>query len=140
MNINQYARMKLNFIVLEKSYSIYKFKRESVLPDWIYSSDFYSITKTDDELSVIALQTELMSEDTICSRDWRILKIEGPLDFSLVGIIAEISKIFKERKISIFTISTYDTDYILVKQKDLKASISALKEKGHNILIEKNNK
>jgi hypothetical protein len=130
--------MKLKFRVLEESYSIYKFKRESVLPDWIYSSDFYSITRTEDELSVIALQTELISEDTICNRDWRILKIEGPLDFSLVGIIADISKIFKDRKISIFAISTYDTDYILVKEKDLNAGINALKEKGHNISKENN--
>jgi len=127
----------LNFIVLAKKYSIIKFRIDSVLPDWIYSSDFYSITKTKEELSVIAIQTDFISEDILCSRDWRILKIAEPLDLSLIGIIAEVSEIFKEKKISIFTISTYDTDYILVKQKDLSIGIKALREKRHIISIEK---
>jgi hypothetical protein len=122
---------------LAKKYSIIKFRIDSVLPDWIYSSDFYSITKTKEELSVIAIQTDFISEDILCSRDWRILKIAEPLDLSLIGIIAEVSEIFKEKKISIFTISTYDTDYILVKQKDLSIGIKALREKRHIISIEK---
>jgi hypothetical protein len=128
--------MIMKFIVLRGKYSIYKFKNESVLPDWIYSSDFYSVTKTKDELSVIALQTELFSEDIVRSNDWRIFKIEGPLDFSLAGIIADIAAIFKEKKIPIFTISTYETDYILVKQKDLSAGMKALRDKGHLISTE----
>jgi len=126
----------MNFTVLRGKYSIYKFKYQSVLPDWIYSSDFYSVTKTKDELSVIALQTELISEDIVCSNDWKIFKIEGSLDFSLVGIIADISAILKEKKIPIFTISTYETDYILVKQKDLSAGMKALRDKGHLISAE----
>ncbi|MGD0754514.1 MAG: ACT domain-containing protein [Bacteroidales bacterium] len=128
--------MIMNFTVLRGKYSIYKFKYQSVLPDWIYSSDFYSVTKTKDELSVIALQTELISEDIVCSNDWKIFKIEGSLDFSLVGIIADISAILKEKKIPIFTISTYETDYILVKQKDLSAGMKALRDKGHLISAE----
>ena len=128
--------MMMNFIVLRGKYSIYKFKNQSVLPEWIYSSDFYSVTKTKDELSVIAFQTESISEDIVCSNDWRIIKIEGPLDFSLVGIIADIAAIFKEKKIPIFTISTYETDYILVKQKDLSAGMKALRDKGHLISAE----
>ena len=107
-----------------------------MLPDWIYSSDFYSITQTTDEISVIATQTNFDLEDVIKSEDWRIFKIVGPLDFSLIGIISEVSKIFKQIKISIFTISTYDTDYILVKQKDLNSGIEALIEKGHKVSIE----
>lgn len=89
-----------------------------------------------DELSVIAIQTSFDLDDIIKSEDWRIFKIVGPLDFSLIGIIAEVSKIFKETNISIFTISTYDTDYILVKQKDLDLGIEALREKGHKVSIE----
>ena len=127
----------MNLIVLAKKYSIYRFKNDCVLPDWIYLSDFYSITKTKDELSVITIQTKLISENIACNKDWRILKIVGPLDFSLTGIIADISNILKEKKISIFTISTYDTDYIMVKQKDLNIGIKALKNKGYKISLEK---
>ena len=126
----------MNLIVLKKKYSIYKFKSGCVLPDWIYLSDFYSITKTKDELSVIAIQTDSISEKITCSKDWRILKVDGPLDFSLIGIIADISIILKEKKISIFTISTYDTDYILVKQNKLNIGIKALRDKKYTISLE----
>jgi hypothetical protein len=128
--------MILDFIVLAKKYSIYRFRKDSILPDWIYSSDFYSITQTKDELSVIATQTSFDLDNIIKSEDWRIFKIVGTLDFSLIGIIADVSKIFKEINISIFSISTYDTDYILVKQKDLNSGIEALREKGHNVSVE----
>jgi uncharacterized protein len=127
----------MNLIVLKKKYSIYKFKHDYVLPERIYLSDFYSITKTKDELSVITVQSDLMPEIIACSKDWKILKIIGPLDFSLVGVIADISVILKEKKISIFTISTYDTDYILVKQNKLNVAIKALRDKEYVISIEK---
>jgi hypothetical protein len=126
----------MNLIVLKKRYSIYKFKSDCVLPGWVYLSDFYSITKTKDELSVIAIQTDSISEKITCSKDWRILKVDGPLDFSLIGIIADISIILKEKKISIFTISTYDTDYILVKQNKLNIGIKALRDKKYTISLE----
>ena len=127
----------MNLIILKKRYSIYKFKSDCVLPGWVYLSDFYSITKTKDELSVIAIQTDSISEKITCSKDWRILKVVGPLDFSLIGIIAGISIILKEKKISIFTISTYDTDYILVKQNKLNIGIKALRDNKYIISIEK---
>jgi len=126
----------MHLILLNNKYSIYKFKNECVLPSWIYSSDFYSITRTRDEISVVASETDLVSDNIICNKDWRIIKVEGPLDFSLVGIIAELSSVFKKKNISIFTISTYDTDYILVKQKDINTGIQALTEHGHTISLE----
>ena len=126
----------MNLIILKKRYSIYKFKSDCVLPGWVYLSDFYSITKTKDELSVIAIQTDSISEKITCSKDWRILKVDGPLDFSLICIIADISIILKEKKISIFTISTYDTDYILVKQNKLNIGIKALRDKKYTISLE----
>lgn len=119
----------MKIIVLDKKYSVYRFEVNSVLPDWICLSDFYSITKTEDEISVVTEQTDQILGNTPCSKNWRIPKVVGPLDFSLVGIIADISAILKDAKISIFTISTYDTDYILLKQKDLKTGIEALTAK-----------
>ena len=126
----------MNLIILKKRYSVYKFKSDCVLPGWVYLSDFYSITKTKDELSVIAIPPDSISEKITCSKDWRILKVDGPLDFSLIGIIADISIILKEKKISIFTISTYDTDYILVKQNKLNIGIKALRDKKYTISLE----
>ncbi len=126
----------MNLILLKDNYSINKFPIESTLPNWVYSSDFYSITKTKDELSVVTLQSHSNHEKNITSKNWRILKITGPLDLSLIGVISEISSILKNAGISVFTISTYDTDYILVKQNDLDRGIDALKENGHSILFE----
>ncbi len=128
--------MTLNFTVSAKKYSICKFNVGSVLPDLIYLSDFYSITKTNDEISVVAEQTDFRSDVIVCSNGWRILKISGPLDFSHIGILAEISDIFRERKIPIFVISTYDTDHIMVKHEDINSGINALRENGHTISIE----
>lgn len=126
----------MNIKVLRNTYSIYQFKIHSRLPEWISSSDFYSITKSCDELSVVAMQNDSTSESVKSDRDWRILKITGPLSFSLVGIIADISNILKEKKIPIFVISSYETDYILVKQRKLDASVKALEEKGYIISSE----
>jgi hypothetical protein len=127
----------MNLIVLADKYSIYKFKRNCILPDWIYLSDFYSITRTKDELSVIAVQNGSVPGAIICSADWRIIKIAGPLDLFLIGVIAGISHILKEKRIPIMTIATYDTDYFMVHQKDLNTAIAALQEKGHRISAEK---
>lgn len=128
--------MNLTFILLSDKYSIYRFRREAILPDWIYSSEFYSITQTTDELSVIATQSEIILDNAVINNDWRILKIAGPLDFSLIGIIADVSGIFKKKRISIFAISTFDTDYIMIKEKDLNPGLEALRENGHKISIE----
>jgi hypothetical protein len=125
-----------NLKVLQKKFSILKFQPDSVLPDWIYLSDFYSITKTQEELSVVTAQPDSFSENIKCSKDWRVLKIVGPLDFSLIGVIAEISNILKDARVAIFTISTYNTDYILVRQKDLDITIKALRDKYYNITID----
>ena len=121
----------MNFKVLAGKYAIYKFAIGSVLPERTCSGDFYSITKTIDELSVVARQGDVIEGYMECNRDWRIVRIEGSLDFSLVGIIADISVIFKKKNIAIFTISTYDTDYFLIKQKDLDIGIQALIENNH---------
>jgi hypothetical protein len=123
----------MTITILENTYSIYQFDVNSELPQWIYQSEFYSVTRTRDEISVVAIQTDV-SAGIKCSRDWKILKVEGPLDFSLVGIIAGISNVLKDKGISIFTISTYDTDYILLGGKDLNEGIYALEENGYIIV------
>jgi hypothetical protein len=129
--------MHLTLIILKDIYTIYKFKPDSDIPDWIKNSDFYSVTKTKDELSVVSKQIDLLTETQGINKDWTILRIQGPLDFSLIGIIAEISGILEEAKISIFTISTYDTDFILVKNKNLIKAIDSIKANGHKIKYEK---
>lgn len=130
--------MILDFTLLKGEYSIYRFRRDSPIPEWIFDSDFYSVTRTSDELSIISKPVDLIiGIDIKINNHWRILKINGVLELSLIGIIATVSTILKENKIPIFTVSTFDTDYILVKDRDLNKTVAALRHAGHKILTEK---
>jgi hypothetical protein len=128
--------MQLNFEILKDKYAIYRFKSDVNIPSWISDSDFYSVTKTKDELSIVCKQHNPLANTSDINNDWKILKLKGPLNLSLVGIIAEVSGILKESEISIFTISTYETDYILVKNQDLSKAIDSLKANGHKVSYE----
>ena len=126
--------MILEFKILKDLYTIYRFRKDSIVPDWIYDSEFYSVTRTQDELSIICKNSDIAAgPDVKLDKLWRILKITGPLDLFLIGIIADISSRLKESKIPIFIISTFDTDYILVKDHDLDKTITVLKDSGHKI-------
>ncbi len=124
--------MQLNLEVLKGTFAVCRFKNTTPIPDWSYYGDFYSITKTKDELSVVCLQENIGSAEKI-EKDWKILKVKGPVDFSLVGIVANLSKILAEGEISIFVVSTFDTDYILVKEENLEKAIELLSKAGHTL-------
>ena len=93
--------------------------------------DFFFICRTDEEVSLVC-QTENVPKETTNREDgWRAFRFEGTLDFSLVGILSKVSGILAEEKISIFVTSTYNTDYVLVKAKDLERAVKALEEAGY---------
>lgn len=123
----------LTMKLLEGKYGVCRLDENALFPDWANNSDFFSITRTSDELSVVCSQDNIPSE-VKCERDWGILKIEGPLDFSLVGILASISAILAKADISIFAVSTYDTDYILVKNKDVISAIQVLGDERYEVI------
>jgi len=123
---------KLNLTLLETRFGVCRLEEDSSRPDWADSSEFCSITRTAEELSIVCPEENIPSE-IICEKDWKCLKVEGPLDFSLIGILARISNLLAEETISIFVISTYDTDYILVKEDDVRAAIEKLSENGYEI-------
>jgi hypothetical protein len=122
----------LKFIVIQPSFTIYRLEPDAHIPKSVFDSTFYFISKTDEELSIVVPDT-VKIEQGRSDPDWRALKVAGPLDFSLTGILSEIGTILAEGKISIFAISTFDTDYILVKSEDLKKAKSALAAAGHSI-------
>ena len=123
--------------ILENIFTIHHFPSNHEIPNHVYESQFYSISKTDDELSIICdSTTKLNSEKS--EPDWSCIKVVGPLDFSLTGILAEISTVLAKAEISIFAISTFDTDYILVKSEKLSIAKKALLAYGYNFCIQKN--
>ena len=97
-------------------------------------SDFYFIGKTDEELSLVC-KTEDTPQDTVERDDgWRCFRIQGVLDFSLIGILSKLSGILAEHKIGIFAVSTYNTDYILVKEENFERALNVLASEGYNIV------
>ena len=97
-------------------------------------SDFYFIGKTDEELSLVC-KTEDTPQNTVERDDgWRGFRIQGILDFSLIGILAKLSGILAEHKIGIFALSTYNTDYILVKENNYELALSVLASEGYTVV------
>lgn len=123
---------KLKISLLKERLSVCRLSADDYIPDWALNSKVFSITKTYDELSIVC-DEELVPKDIKHEGNWRALKIEGPLDFSLVGILSRISSILAERSVSIFAVSTYDTDYILVKGNNINNAIQALEDNGYEI-------
>lgn len=99
------------------------------------SDEFLFIGKTDEELSLVCT-TEFAPEVTLEREDgWRGFRIEGVLDFSLVGILSQISGLLAGNDIGIFAVSTYNTDYILTKEENFDRALQILKEGGYHIVV-----
>ena len=106
----------------------------SQLSDINTDSDFYFIGKTDEEISLVC-KTEDTPQNTVEREDgWRGFRIQGVLDFSLIGILSKLSGILAEHKIGIFAVSTYNTDYILVKEENFERALAALKSEGYMVV------
>ena len=123
---------KLKIRLLQGTYAVCQIKDTENILKCFDEKDFFSITKTEDEISVVMLQDKI-SSDVKVEKDWRILKVEGTLDFSLIGILAKISEILAKNSISIFVISTFNTDYILVKEEKMEKAILVLSEDDYEI-------
>jgi hypothetical protein len=106
---------------------------DAPVPAWASAaSGFVTISRTREELSITAVQSTVPPE-TRCERDYRGLRVRGPLPLDLIGILAAIAEPLAQAGLSIFAISTFDTDYVLVKARDLEAAVSALQRAGHRV-------
>lgn len=90
----------------------------------------WSVTRTPHELSLV-LAESAVQHGWKAERGWRCLVVEGPLDFSLIGIMASLATPLAEAEVSLFAVSTYDTDYVLVREENLERAIAALRDAGH---------
>ena len=99
-----------------------------------FSEEYCFLGKTDQELSLVC-RTDHVPANTVEREDgWRAFRIQGVLDFSLIGILAKISALLAEQSIGIFAVSTYNTDYVFTKQKDFEKALTALEQAGYEIL------
>ena len=120
--------------LLPETFAICRLGAGSPLPQWLQTDHFFSITGTPDELSLVC-SAEFVPVDVQVDCGWRCLKLQGPFEFSLTGILNSVTVPLAEANIGIFAISTYDTDYVLVKEQSLKQSLSVLTEAGHTLHV-----
>jgi hypothetical protein len=117
---------------LDNKYSVYKFDPEYTVNINILPEEFISITRTKDELSIVAQQNKY-SDFIKVENNWKMLKINGILDFALIEILSKISTVLAKEDISIFVISTYNTDYIIINEKDIEKAIEVLLKNGYKV-------
>lgn len=103
------------------------------ISDLDLSKEFYFIGRTDEEISLVCKTEDTPANTTECDDGWKAFRIEGVLDFSLIGILSKISGILADNKIGIFAVSTYNTDYILVKAENFDKAMTVLGEAGYTV-------
>lgn len=98
------------------------------------NDEYCFIGKTDEEISLVCEESSIPSDCIECEKGWKAFKIKGTLDFALMGILAKIATLLAENNISIFAISTYNTDYILVKKDSFRNAITVMKENNYKVI------
>lgn len=98
------------------------------------NNEFYFIGKTDEEISLVCITADAPKNAIERDDGWKCFRIQGSLDFSLTGIISEISSTLAENHIAIFAVSTYNTDYVLVKKESFEKSLELLAQQGYSVI------
>lgn len=118
----------MNLKILENNFSVCKINDVKEVP---LENEFVFLGKTDEEISLVC-PTKVVPDQTNAREDgWKGFRIQGELDFSLIGILSKISALLAEHKIGIFVISTFNTDYVLVKEENLSAAVQVLSDAGY---------
>lgn len=127
-----YHTVMLTLFLSPDEMTVARLPADAPIPAWAMAAPFFSITRTPDELSILcpAAQTPAGIR---AERGWRCLQVAGPLDFSLVGVLASLLSPLREAGVSVFVLSTYDTDYVLVKETHLSRALASLRAAGHEI-------
>ena len=118
--------------LLEERLAVSRLEPDAPVPGWA-RGEFVSITRTPEELSVVCAEAALPADAPQAELGWRALQVAGPLDFELTGILSSISQPLADAECSLFALSTYDTDYVLVREADLERAIEALEDAGHSV-------
>ena len=119
--------------ILDNKLKVVKLKPNEIVPEIVYKQEFYSITKTDEELSIV-VNEDVNILSNVVEDNWKAIKIVGTLDFALIGILSKISTILAQAEISIYALSTYNTDYILVKDDKLEKAIKVLEKNEYKFI------
>jgi hypothetical protein len=122
----------LLFLVLNDTFAVCRLDSEAPVPPWATAGGFFSISRTAEELSVVCRQ-EAVPEGVLSERGWRCLRVAGTIPFSAVGVLASLTAPLADVGVSVFAVSTFDTDYLLVKEADFEKAAAALRQQGHEV-------
>jgi uncharacterized protein len=123
---------QLLLTVFPGAYAIARFAPDENISFEYTGSCFYTVSKTEQELSLVC-EERFVTADVKAERGRRLIRVDSTLTFSLTGIVASLAMPLAEASISIFSVSTYDTDYLLVKESDLGRAVAALERAGHKV-------
>jgi len=118
--------------VLPGSLAMVRLAANAALPPWATQGGFFSVTRTDDELSIVC-PADRVPSGVRAETGFRALKVHGPFALSEIGVLAALVAPLAAAKVSVFVISTFDTDYLLVNEKQLPAAVGALRGDGHQV-------
>lgn len=121
----------MNLKVIDKNFSICKVNS---IDDISYIDEYCFVAKTDNEISLVCEYSSVPEKFIECENGWKAFRIEGVLEFSLIGILYKISEVLAKNNIGIFAVSTYNTDYIFVKEHNFHNAVEALEKEGYNFV------
>jgi hypothetical protein len=124
---------KLRLHKIQEKFAICKLPPGDSIPPWAISGQIWSVTRTPSELSMVCVQSNL-PPGFEAERDWRALQVIGPLPFEMVGVLSSLAVPLADAGLSIFAISTFETDLILVREQSFEAACHILVKEGHTIL------
>jgi len=127
--------VSLTLTVFPEELAVCRLPAAASLPHWVDTAGLTAVTWTADETSIVC-RAEIVPEGIVADGPWRAFMVAGPLDVGLTGILLSIAQPLADAGVGIFTVSTYDTDYVLVKQESLATAIAALCDYGHQILLQ----
>jgi hypothetical protein len=122
----------LTFVLHDHCFAVCRLEPGAPIPSWATAGDLWSITRTADEMSVVCRQ-DVLPERIHCERGWRCLRVAGTIDFAVVGVLSSLVAPLAEAGISVFALSTYDTDYLMVKDEVLVRAVDVLRRHGHAV-------
>lgn len=125
---------ELELRVLADRFAVARLEPDAAVPDWA-DGEVTCIARTPSELSILCAESHV-PDSVRCNRPWRCLEVAGPLDFSEIGILSSLTATLREAGISVFVFSTFDTDYLLVREDKLVTAMASLERAGHRIQLD----
>jgi hypothetical protein len=126
------SNRRLELTLLDERFAISRLAANAPIPEWATQGPFSSVTRTGDQLSVVT-EVSRVPVGVQSQAGWRVLKVHGPFVLSEIGVLAALTLPLAEARISLFAVSTFDTDYLLVASETLSAAVAALERAGHTI-------